>query len=48
MLPTKRYPLVTKHLHGEERKPYELVYHKNPHFDNGAGTIRVRAHTNKS
>ena len=44
MLKSKRYPLVSMQRYDTENKPHELTYHKNPHFDNGTGTIKVRSH----
>jgi hypothetical protein len=41
---SKRYPRVTKLRYGSSDKPHQLLYHKIPKFDNGAGTITVRSH----
>jgi hypothetical protein len=41
---SKQYPRVTKLCYGSTDKPFQLVYHKVPMFDNGEGAITVRSH----
>ena len=48
MLKSKRYPLVSMQRYDNQNMPHELVYHKNQHFDNGTGAIRVRSHAKNS
>ena len=47
-LHSRRYPLITKHQYKDGCMPHELAYHKNPTFDNGSGTIRIRSHAKNS